>query len=517
VDQSSQSKLHDYYFQRFAFYQNFNYEKQFNEDHYLKSSLTYYQSKLSRNGIEEPQRQQTGIFTALYSFKDKYNLQGVLNYNGGSSFSEAERFFLSPTIGASWVMSEEGFMENADFVDYLKLRGEYGMIGYESFLSPFRYRDRWNNNSSGTQFGPYQSNQWFGSDTDNQVYRTTPSRIGNPALTWEKRIEFNAGIDALMFDSKLSAEVNYYNQLRSGQISTVSNAIPYVAGISSWNPRLNYNNTRYTGVEVALQYTNKVGDLTYSFGGNAAFQDSKYEKYDQPNYRNEYQSRIGKPVDAIWGQTYLGKFTSDEEALEVPQLYDDVLHEGDLKYADKNGDGVVDDNDQSMIGRSAPKIYYALNFKVAYKNVDLYVMGTGHGMKDIYLNTQYYRTGWGNNRYSAFVRDNLGTGQYPKLTYYKVNNNFVSSDFWVVTGNFFKIQNAELGWNVPTKRLQWSGVRKFRIFARGANLLTLSKVKDIDPESKSSGQGATSTGDGEGARGLYPLYRTVTGGIKLTF
>lgn len=503
IDQSDQAKLHDFYYQRFAIYENLTYEKTFGKSNLL-ASATYYQSKVTLNGIEEPRRQQIGSLTAMYSYDDKYNVQGVLNYAGGSSFSEDERFILSPAIGASWVISEEDFMQDVEFLDYLKIRAEGGVLGYESFLSPFYYRDDWNYNSSGTQFGPHSANQWFGSATDNSVYRTTPSRIGNPALTWEKRREFTAGFDASMFNNKLYVEANYYNQLRDGVVSRLYNTIPYVAGISSWTPRLNYNQYSYTGVEAAIQYTNNEGDFKYSFGGNATYNKSVIEKYDEPNYRYDYQSRLGQTADGIWGLTYIGKFASDEEALAVPQLYDDELHAGDLKYEDKNNDGVVDDNDQSLIGNSSPKLYYALNARFSYKNVELSVMGTGFAFFDILMSNGYYQNGWGDDNYSAFVRDNIG-GAYPKLTYYRVNNNFVYSDFWLMKGGFFKIQNVELAWNIPMNKLKWTGVRGARVFARGANLLTITKVKDVDPESTSAGVSN------------YPLFRTVTGGIKLTF
>jgi hypothetical protein len=101
------------------------------------------------------------------------------------------------------------------------------------------------------------------------------------------------------------------------------------------------------------------------------------------------------------------------------------------------------------------------------------------------------------------------------LTYYQVNNNFVSSNFWLTKGGFFKIQNVEVAWNVPVKKLAWSGVRQVRIYARGANLLTFTKVKDIDPEAKNSGLATINYGDSD--RGTYPLFKTFSGGLKLTF
>lgn len=512
VDQSDEAKLHDFYYLRFAVYENLNYTRIFGKNS-IEASATYYLSKISRNGIEEPQRQQNGTFTALYSFDDKYNIHGVVNYAGSSSMSEDERYQWSPSVGVSWVISDEGFLKDSKFIDYLKLRAETGVLAFESFRGPFGYRDRWNNSTDGTAFGAWTSSQWFGSATDASVPRVVQSRTGNPLLTWEKRREFNVGFDALMAKRKLYMEVNYYDNLRDGIISSPRN-LPYVVGISSWLPVFNADKLRYFGVEAALQYTDQKGDFKYSFGGNATIQNTEYVSFSEPEYRNEYQFRQGKPADAIFGQTYLGRFASDDEALAVPQLFDAVLGKDDLKYKDMNGDGVVDDNDQSQIGNSTPRLVYGLNAKFSFKNVDLTVIGTGYAMYDILLNNKYYRNGWGDNNYSVFVRDNIG-GAYPRLTYYQVNNNFVTSDFWLIKGGFFKIQNVELAWNVPVKKLAWSGVRQVRIYARGANLLTISKVKDIDPESKDSGLGTVAFGDND--RGTYPLFRTFSGGLKLTF
>lgn len=505
VDQANQAKLHDFFFQRYAAYENLSYEKSFGRSD-LQTSLTYYLSKVSRNGIEEPQRQVITTLTAMYSFDDKYNIQGVLNYAGSSGFSEDARYFLSPTIGASWIVSEEGFLKESGFIDYLKIRGEFGVLGFESFRSPFGYRSDWNANSTGADFGPYSTGRWFGSSTDNTVYRTTPSRTGNPDLTWEKRKEFNAGIDLLVANHKLLLEVNYYNHLRDGMISGLANQ-PLVVGLSSWQPAYNYNQARLTGIEAALQYTQNKGEFKYSLGGRVSLPKAVWVKVDEPDYRYGYQKRTGEDVDAIRGLTYLGRFESDAEALQVPQLFDDVLHTGDLKYQDMNGDGVIDDNDQSKIGNFFPKLLYALEAHVSYKNVELTLIGTGRAFCDVLRSSRYFQNGSGDDTYSQFVADQVmnGGSDYPKLTYYKVNNNFVTSDYWMTNGAYFKIQNVELAWNVPLSRLQWAGVRGIKIFARGANLYTFSKVKDVDPESMFSGVSN------------YPLFRTVTSGVKLTF
>jgi TonB-linked SusC/RagA family outer membrane protein len=501
VDASGESKLHDYYYQRVAAYENLSYEKR-SGNNFLQASATFYISQITRDGYENRTRTKNGILTALYSYKDKYSLTGVLNYAGSASFEAGKRYKLFPSIGAGWVVSEESFMSNMKFINYLKVRAEAGILGYDNDLAPFRYRDNYNRNTSGAPFGPISisGTRWFGTDRDVFGYRTTPGRIGNPNLGWQTRKEFSAGFDALMLNQKLSLEVTYYNNLHDGVLTTVTNTTPYIAGISSTLPIVNYNKIRYYGVETGLQFTEYSGELKYSFGGNVTVQNSSVEKYDEPNYRYNYQSMIGKPIDAIFGQTYLGKFASDAEALTVPQIYDVVLHAGDLKYQDMNNDGIVDDNDRSMVGHTTPRLFYAINAKFSFKKFDLTVIGTGRALYDLALTNNYFWNGWGDNNYSKFVKDNIG-GAYPKLSYYKVNNNFVNSDFWLTDGGFFKIQNVELAYNLP----EMIGIRAIRLYVRGANLLTFSKVKDVDPESVDSGVTT------------YPLFRTFTGGIKLTF
>ena len=496
------NNLHDYYYQRTEFFEKLSYQNSFGV-HDIQSTLTYLLYKISRSEIEEPQRQQNGVWTLTYSNNDKYIIQGVLNYAGTYTLEAAERYKLFPSIGVGWVISEESFMSNLKFVNFLKLRADAGILGYERFISPYLYRDNWTP-STGTAFGPYSSNKWFGTTSqavDNILY---PSRTGNPDLNWEKRKEFSIGIDGLLFNQKLSFEVAYYNNLQDDIISQLTNTMPYITGISSAIPYSNYNKIRYYGLETGIQLKINSGEFRYSIGANATIQNSKYVKYNEPDFRYDYQRLTNKPVDTFWGQTYIGKFQSDDEALEIPQIYDAVLHKGDLKYKDMNADGIIDDNDQSTVGHTTPRLFYALNASLGYKNFEMTVIGTGAAFYDIPLTNNYFWNGWGDNNYSNFVKTNIG-GAYPKLTYYKVNNNFVNSNFWLIKGGYFKIQNIELAYNVPPDKLQIIRSRGLRLFVRGANLLTITKVKDIDPESINSGVTT------------YPLYKTFTGGIKLTF
>jgi TonB-linked SusC/RagA family outer membrane protein len=502
VDNPSLLNLHDYYYLRLAFFESLSYQKRFgNSD--LQSTLTYFLYRKSINGIEEPQREQLGVWTGKYTYNDKYTFQVVLNYAGTYSFAEEQRAKLFPSAGAGWIISDESFMSNVKFINFLKLRAEAGILGFENWVSPQYNLDNFSS-STGSNFGPYSTGRWFGTTNETSPYIAYPNRIGNPDLTWEKRKEFSIGIDALMFNNKLSLEVNYFNNLRDGQIVQLSNSMPYISGYSGALPRFNYNKSRVSGPEVAIQFTDRAGQLGYSFGGYAFIRNSKIIKYDEGQYRFDYQFVTGLTDDTYWGLTCLGKFSSDAEALVVPQLFDVVLKKGDLKYKDMNSDGVVDDNDQSSVGHTTPRLIYSLNAQISWKNLEMTIVGDGRAFFDIPLTNAYYWNGWGDNNYSKFVKDNIG-GAYPRLTYYKVNNNFVNSDFWLTKGDYFKIQNVELAYTIPSSKLQLIRSQGMRIFLRGANLLTLSPVKDVDPESINSGVT------------LYPLYRTFTGGIKLTF
>jgi hypothetical protein len=276
------------------------------------------------------------------------------------------------------------------------------------------------------------------------------------------------------------------------------------SGLTGARPWYNFTKIRGNQVMLDVMYTQKVGEIVFSVGGNATTSVRKRVKYDEPNYRFDYQFRTGKPEDAIFGFEYLGKFATDAETKIIRQTFDDVLKAGDLKYADLNGDNIVDDNDQKMIGHSSPRLYYGINASVRYKDFELFVSGAGRAFYDIALTNSYYWNGWGDNTYSNFVKDNVG-GAYPRITYNKVNNNFVTSDFWLTKGGYFKIQNIELAYTIPPKMLQFIGGRGIRVYLRGANLLTLSKVKDVDPESINAG--VTN----------YPLFRTFSGGVKFNF
>ena len=180
----------------------------------------------------------------------------------------------------------------------------------------------------------------------------------------------------------------------------MKNVLPLLAGISSGSLWMNYEKTRYQGYELALGWRDRAGDFSYSVNGWATFQASKVLRADELDYKDAYRSKVGYSASSIWGLRCIGQFQSDEETLAVPQLFDDKLQKGDLKYEDMNGDGQIDDNDFCVIGNSTPKMIYGVNVNLRYRDFDLTVVGTGRAFYDLALTNDYFWNGWGDGNYS---------------------------------------------------------------------------------------------------------------------
>lgn len=506
---SAYEKLHDYYSVRYSAYEKLTYERQF-EDHYLNTGLTLYTSQLTRKGYGEPLRQANGIFDLTYAYKDKYILQGAVNYSGSNYIAPGNRYAAFPSVGAAWILSDEKFMENHKFIDFFKVRAQAGQLGAMNFKNSYKYDADWNVSST-NKFG-YPENHsadtnWLGSTNTSQHNSSTYTTLENPELDWEKVNEFSAGLELHMLKRRLMFDFAYYNRTRTGIIQQVEEVYPAYCGFFT-TPFVNFGKIRYYGYEFMLSWQDKVGDFSYKVGAYATMNRGTNLIVDEPNYPESESYRVteGQPIGGIYGLVYEGRYATDEEAANDPvkSTYSSDLKAGDLKYKDMNNDGVIDNRDQARIGSSQAKVNYAFTINLAYKGFELTAVANGVAGRQGMLNNEYYWNGWGNENYSVWVRDNIG-GDYPRLTYDKVDHNFQKSAYWMRSTDFFKLQNVELAYNIPAKICNNIGIGGIRIFARGANLLTISGIKDTDPESMNSGITC------------YPLYKTFTGGIKLTF
>lgn len=500
---SSKAKLLDYYSNRFFFVEKLDYARTFGR-HAVKLSADYMITKRNQKFITEHRREMNFGLNGSYSFAGKYLAQFAINEHG--TYSLLDIWSTSPSFGLGWIVSEEDFFAGCSAIDFLKLRAQISALSYDSLTSANRDVDNYSWNNSGQKFGPHTNNQWFGSSTSSAINRTYASMLGNPNLHLEKRKEVSGGADLTAFGKRLNVSATGFAYLQDGILTQMSNVIPLIAGTSTGSLYMNYNNTLRRGAELSMEWKDNVGDFSYSIGGWVVCQDSRVLKADELSYAEAYRSKVGKSASAIWGLKNIGQFASDEETTKVPQLFDETLKAGDLKYQDMNGDGYVDDSDACVIGDSAPKLLGALNLGLQWKGFDFALSGTFRAFYDLQLTNSYYWNGWGDSNYSVHTLNNINNPSAPRLTYNKVNNNFKTSSYWLADGSFFKIQSVELGYSIPVKKLRIdNAVRGMRLYVRGNNLLTLSGIKDLDPEALSAGLSN------------YPLMKTFVGGLKLTF
>ncbi len=505
VQTSDKSKILDYYSNRFYLVQKFSYDRTFGK-HQVSAGADYMLTSRSASGLTEHQREMNFGFNAGYVYDDRFIFQTALNEHG-TYFLRKNKWAFSPTFGLGWIMSRENWLKDVKGVDFLKIRAQGGLLYYDSMSSVNLDIDQYSWNTSGSKFGPYSTNQWFGQTVSDDVNRTVISMLGNPDLRMQKRPEFSVGIDGLFLGRRLDVSLTYYNSVNDGQISTLSNVIPMIVGTSSGSFYMNYDKTALQGYEVALGWKDNVGrDFSYSISGWAAGRFSKRLRYDELKYSEPYRSAVGRSMTTIWGYRCIGQYLTDEEAASVTQYFDTELKAGDLKYQDMNGDGVINASDICAIGDSNPAVNYGISLYFRYRDFDLLLTGTGRSSCDLLMNNSYYWNGWGTANYSKYTLDHANDASHPRLTYNKVENNYQTSSYWLRNGRFFKLQTVELGYELPIKRLNITkGLRGMRVYLRGNNLFTLSGIKDLDPEALNSGLNN------------YPLMRTFVGGFKFTF
>jgi len=214
--------------------------------------------------------------------------------------------------------------------------------------------------------------------------------------------------------------------------------------------------------------------------------------------------KISEEGDVL-GQRYIGVFTDEADIAASPQQGFGQVRPGDLKYADTNADGTVDNADRVVIANTTPSYQYGITVKLLWKGFNLDLLGYGLAGFDHLLTNKYYQI-HGARKYSQVLIDGLPNGNpHPALSPEYRNNNFINSDYWVVDGSWFKLRNAELGYTLPYTLSEKFGVGALKVFARGTNLFTISKINDRDPENLDAGIGN------------FPLCRTFTGGISVSF
>jgi len=509
----------------FEFFQGMlNYDRKFG-NHNVSASLITTEQQTTYSQVTDllsslPYRNLTVAGRATYSYKSRYFLEFNFGYNGTERFSAAHRYGFFPTIGGSWVLSNEKWWDNdlSDIFQRLKVRATYGLVG---------------NDNIGSQRFYYQSNVTlnggnpasFGTNNGYSHPGVVVNNYANPDITWETSRQLNLGLEfTTLKDLNVVLEVYKYHRYNILQDRT---SIPTTMGLES-SIAANIGAADSKGIDLQMDYKHSFGQNFWLQGrANFTYAESVYSKYEEPAYpANEaYRSEIGQPIGRQLGYVAERLFVDDNEAKNSPtQIFSNGGFPplgGDIKYRDLNGDGKIDAQDETYIGYpTIPEIVYGYGVSAGYKNFDLSAFFQGQARVSFFIdpsrvspfigspdpgilgNTQLLQA-FADNHWSE---DNQNLyAMYPRLgvTGNQIENNRQNSTWWMRDGSFLRLKSLEIGYTLPKLLSQKLNVTKCRIYFNGLNLYTWAPFKLWDPELGGNGF-------------AYPIQKVFNIGINVT-
>lgn len=456
----------------------------------------------------------TGRFA--YYYNQKYLMEFNFGYNGSENFAPGKRYGFFPAGSIGWVVSEEEFMKKASWIDFLKVRASYGLVGSDNVSSRFPYLAFY---GSGSGYD-------FGNNFGTNVGGTSEGNLANANLTWEKARKLNVGIDFTTLNQRLALTIDAFYEYRFDIITDMNSdgimGYPDIVGKDAALQNLGEVSNR--GVDIELSWNDKIGkDFRYYIRPNLTFSRNRLEYKAEVARKNSWRKETGKRLYENFVYVFDHFVADQEEADRLNKIgYQPwgQLIPGDVVYKDLDRDGVIDDEDRTAMGNPrSPELMFGIPFGFQYKNFDFSVLLQGATKSSILLN------GAAVFDFPQFEQDKIGrvkkmhldrwtpetaaTAKYPALHYGTHDNNKNgNSSLFLYDASYLRLKNVEIGYNVSPKLLRKFHVQQARIYVQGLNLLTFDKLGDvdIDPETK-SGDGAS----------WYPIQKVFNFGIDITF
>ena len=427
------------------------------------------------------------LFRANYNYKEKYLVSLIGRRDGTSILMKDNRTRDYFSASAGWLLTKEDFLKDITWLNELKLRGSYGVLGN---LASLRQEDV-NPLLVATQ-------SYFGQTPTLQTgYASTV--LPNPNIRWAKSKQTNIGLDVTVLGS-LSLTADYFIKDINDMILT--RPLPGTAGLNSQT--INAGKVRDKGVELGLTYSsNKNAEFTYSVNATLTKVNNMVLSLGEglenmplsTNFRNELAplvNRAGQPLYSYYVLKTDGIFQSQAEADNYKNAKGTKIQPnakaGDFKFVDINGDGSIDSKDRYFAGSAYPDFSYGLSFNASYKNFDFNIFAQGvQGNKlfNAVKRTTYSASGPSYNKLvgilDAWSPENPG-GKVPIISTSDANGNFAASDFYVENGSYLRIRNVTLGYSLPNKLTNKLKTGAVRIYASANNLFTITKYSGFDPE-----------------------------------
>ena len=353
---SDKSRIEDQMYRNYGYFGQLSYDRIFRTKHQLKSDLVIFQSKRENLGSSQDDVNRTFALRTNYVYNKKWIAELDMAVMGSSRFAKGNRYGYFPTVGLAWIASEEKFLKDKEWLDFLKIKASTGLLGTDNYFDFFLFESRWNTNQS-THFGP---------KLEEDINTSTLVHVGNPDLTWEKSFEINIGAEA-SFLNCLTANFNYFNNYRYDILTPITSFSSINGGELMYR---NYGSVRNQGIELALEYSGNIGKFHYSIGGNTIWSKAVYEKADDMEGLPSNRKKEGKPLDTYFGLMAEGLFKSKDEIATHPVQDFGPIQIGDVKYTNINNDSRINENDMLPIGNEYPRFQFGLNINLAYKGFE---------------------------------------------------------------------------------------------------------------------------------------------------
>lgn len=396
-----------------------------------------------------------------YDYKEKYLFEINGRYDGSSRFAEGNKYGFFPSLSAGWRISEEEFMEPfKKTVTELKLRGSWGRLGNQEIGNyPF---------TSSISLGTYTFNKEI-------VNIAALNTMANRDISWETTEMIDVGLDFTLF-SNLSFTADYFSRETRDILYDLN--IPLIIGLGA--PTQNAGIVSNKGWEAGIIYRKTIND--FSFDVNFNISDVKNEVVDLKgvNRTGLTVSREGHPINSIYGLEAEGLFQSVDEVENHATQFGNVSP-GDIRYKDQNGDGIINDDDNVIIGSTIPRYTFGGIFNAAYKGFDLNLVIQGVGKADGYIYQQglmpFFNGGTVQEQHKDYWTPDNTDAAFPRLTISEANNE-KNSSYWVRDASYLRLKNIQVGYTIPSTLSERFGMDRFRLFVTGQNLFTMDDFWD---------------------------------------
>ncbi|GEO03258.1 SusC/RagA family TonB-linked outer membrane protein [Adhaeribacter aerolatus] len=458
-------------------------------------------------GSEIPRVREDWVYRATYNYAGKYMLEYNGAYTGSEKFNKENRFAFFQSAGLGWMLSEENFMKPITFLNYLKIRGNYGQIGDDNINERFIFMSNWAYGGAG-RFGV------VGEGGENSPYTWyRESTVGNPDVHWEVVTKANIGLDFELFKGLLRGSVDYFNDERTDILLPGNNrAVPSYYGTRA--PVANLGRVKNKGYEFELNFNHSFANgIRLWSNANMTHAINKVLFADDPELLPDYQKRADKQLGQAytyvsqgyyntWDELYASTMHNQNDAWKIP---------GNYHLIDYNGDGVIDSRDNVPFEYSGnPQNTYNTTVGLDWKGFSGFVQF--YGVNNVTRQVVFNSLGSQNNvvyeQGSIWSKDNPNADT-PMPRWLTTPAEYYRGSQYFYDGSYIRLKNAELAYTLESKSLKRFGLNNIRLFVNGNNLLLWTKMPD-DRESNFAGTGWAS-------QGAYPTVKRYNIGANITF